>query len=93
MIDGDDVTCRGDWVGGLGDGKIGGLIVDEEVGFLEECAAESILPWGRGAANREIVCSVWINGLRGLEVECCVGKCNVGDLAERRTQGKGDLRI
>ena len=79
MVDSDDFRFRRHWIGGLGDGKVFGFVIHNEVGFLEKGAAQRVLSGIRGSAYREIIRSIVEEGLRGLKVKSGIWKSDVKD--------------
>lgn len=61
----------------LGDGEVSPLVVDDQVGFLEEGPAEAVLRVVCGAADGEVFGVVRIDGISDFEVEGGVGEHNV----------------
>lgn len=59
---------------GLGDGEIGMLVIDGEVGFLEESSAQCVLRLVGGSSQREVPC--WLGDER---VGCCEVEGGVGE--------------
>jgi len=70
-------------------------VIDGEIGFLQECAAEGVLRVVGRAAEGEVRCCVWVDGVGGLKIEGCVGEGNVDALAagDFVAEGEGDGRV